>query len=298
MDGTLRGILLVARFELLRAARTRRAFAFAVLYLVAAVGAAYVFIQVVAGLENTVATELGVPKTRYPGTLTHELVKKESFQRSMAEITASDTVGRLVQRVPLLAIFHLYFSLLALPFFAATLAAESIAADVASRALRFELLRTGRLELVLGRFVGQLALTGLACVVAAVGVQAAGMLWMRGFSHVSLSVWLGSYSVRAWAYVIPFVGLGMAFSQLTDSPGWARTAATTSVAGTWVLCAVLIGLRDTRWAVVGDAGLQLIPQAWLTMFWEPHWPVAALVCAAMGLCATLLGSARFLRRDL
>lgn len=298
MDGTLRDVLLVARFELLRAMRTRRALAFSLLYLVAAVGAAYVFIQVVGGLENTVAAELGVPRTRTPGTLTHELVKKESFQRGMAEITASETVGELVQRVPLLAIVHLFFSLLALPFFAATLAAESIAADVASRALRFELLRTGRLELVLGRFLGQLALTGLACLVAAVGVQAAGAMWMHGFSHASLAVWLCAYSVRAWAYVVPFVGVGMAFSQLTDSPGWARAGAIVTTAGSWILCGVFVALRDTRWGLVSDVGFQLLPQAWLTLFWEPGWPVAALVCGVMGLCVTLLGAFRFLRRDL
>lgn len=298
MDGTLRDVLLVARFELLRAARTRRALAFALLYLVATVGAAWVFIEIVGSLEDTVATEMGVSTTRYPGTLTHELVKKESFRSGMTDLTGSEVVADLVQRVPLLAIFHLWFGFVALPFFAASLASESISADAATRALRYELLRTGRLELVLGRFAGQLALTALACLCAAVGVQVAGMLWMRGFSPPVLAAWLGWFSVRAWAFAIPFVGLGVAASQITDSTGWARAAAVATTAGTWILLGVLVAIRDTRWGLLSDVGTQLLPQSWLTQLWEPTWPVAALVCAVMGLCATLLGSVRFLRRDL
>lgn len=294
MDDTLRDVLLVSRFEILRAVRTWRALAICTMYLAATCGVAWLFIKFIGGLEDTLATELGVPTTRIPGTLTQELVKTDSFRSTITHMTGSDDVATLVERVPLLAVFHQWFGVCALPFLAAAISAESISADAASRTLRYELLRTGRLELVLGRFLGQLALTALACVLAAVGVWVVGMTQMRGFTPHDLAFWLANFSVRTWTFAVPFVGLGMAVSQLTDSTGWARTMAVMGTGASWILFGCLLAYRSGAGAWL----LPLMPHSWIDLLWTPRWPMAALIFAAIGLCTTLIGFIRFARRDL
>jgi ABC-type transport system involved in multi-copper enzyme maturation permease subunit len=231
-----------------------------------------------------------------------ELKKSEPFQRGMSRMVGGESTLEALLAWPLLAIFHLWFSFLIVPFFAASAAAESIAIDVRSRALRFEVLRTGRLEVVFGRFLGQLLLTGLAAALSLVGVWTVGMLFMVGHTPAGLALGLLWLGLRAWFFSVPFVGLGIACSQLTASPAWARVLAVSATAASWVC----VGLA--RWlvreggtsAIVADMARQVLPQTWLKGLWAPGmgWAESALICFALGLTALLLGFARFSRRDL
>ena len=65
--------------------------------------------------------------------------------------------------------------MLFVPFLAATAASEAIALDLRSRALRYEALRAGRAEILLGRFAGQLLLAGVAMAASLVGVWTLGV---------------------------------------------------------------------------------------------------------------------------
>ncbi|MFT4624671.1 MAG: ABC-type transport system involved in multi-copper enzyme maturation permease subunit [Myxococcota bacterium] len=299
---SLRDAWLVAVFEVRRSIRTWRALALIVLYMVATAGAAYLFIEFIGSAEQSIAVALGVPVTETPGAMLDELRESEPFRRGMGAMVGGEDALDALLVWPVLAIFHLWLSFLLVPFFAASASAESIAIDVQSRGLRFEALRTGRLEIVLGRFGGQLLLTGLAAALSIVGVWAVGMMYMVGHTPVGLAVglvWLGG---RAWLFSVPFVGLGVACSQLTASPAWARVMAIAGVAGSWVLYGIARWLvrEGEAYAVVGDLLLQVLPQGWLRGFWAPgvDWWVSGLVCIALGLVALSLGFLRFTRRDL
>lgn len=295
---SLRDIALVARFEVLRALRTWRALALFVLYAVATCGAAYIFVQIVGLMENSLARQLGVPETRVPGAMLQELVASDSF-RSMIEAMAGSEAADEIIGIPVLAIFNLWLGFVLIPFFAASASAESIAIDAGSRALRFEVLRTGRIELVLGRYVGQLVLTGMATLVSVAGVFAVGMLAMRGNHAIPLGFWLTWLSVRTWAFGMPFVGLGLATSQITSSSAWARVLAVGLTAGTWLLYGALRAVEGTSWGWLADFAFQILPQGWMQLLWAPTgWILGALVCAALGLVATLCGYVHFARRDL
>ncbi len=298
----LRDIGLIASFEVRRAVRTWRALALIVLYVVATAGAAYVFTQIIGAAEQSLASTLGVPATDTPGTMLTELKANREFRGALSQaVGGTDQLDALLQW-PLLAIFHLWFSFLLVPFFAASASAESIALDVRTRALRFEALRTGRLEIVLGRFLGQLLLTGLAAAASIGGVWTVGMLYMVGHTPLGLATGLVWFAVRAWFFSIPFVGIGVACSQLTASPAWARVLAISMTAGSWVALGIARWLetRGDGWAIVADLLIQILPQGWLMTMWAPglDWMVAALVCSALGLVAVGLGYARFAGRDL
>ncbi|MBW1877361.1 MAG: hypothetical protein JRI25_25985 [Deltaproteobacteria bacterium] len=291
---------LVARFEVLRAIRTWRAMALAVLYVVATAGGAYLFVQLIHSLESALAVQLGVPVTDQAGAMLDRLLEGDELREILGEMLGDQALVDDVLRYPVLAIFHLWEGLILIPFFAASISAESISIDMGSRALRFEALRTGRLELVTGRFLGQAALTAIASVLGIAGTWTIGILFLTGTEPLGLATALFWLTLRAWAFALPFVGLGVAFSQWTTSPNWARVMAVGATAGTWVAYGMAHAWIDTRWGLLCDVTLQVLPQGWMQGLWHPApgWLVSSGVCIALGFALVAAGYLRFARRDL
>jgi hypothetical protein len=297
----VRDVWLVGRFEVLRAIRTWRAVALLVLYGVASGGAAWLFTKFVGLLENTVAEQLGVAKTTTPGAMLGELVASDTWREVLEAMTGSPQLVETLVQIPPLAAFNLWFGFLVVPFFAASASAECIAIDVQSRAIRYEVQRTGRLELVLGRFFGQLALTAAATAMSVAVVWTVGMTFMVGNPPLALAGWLALFAPRTWLFGVPFVAMGVAASQLTSSPAWARVLAIGGTAGSWVLFGIARWIEaETSWAILSDIALQLLPQGWLRGLWEPGfaWLGSAIACVALGGAVITAGYLRFSRRDL
>jgi ABC-type transport system involved in multi-copper enzyme maturation permease subunit len=297
----MRDVWLVARFEVLRAIRTWRAVALLVLYAVASGGAAWLFTRLVWLLENTVARQLGVAETEIPGAMLDKLVASDTWREVVgAMVGAPHLVDRIVQ-IPPLAMFELWFGFLLVPFFAASASAECLAIDVQSRAIRYEALRTGRLELVLGRFAGQLALT-FAATLLSVGVAwGVGLGFMIVERPVELLGWLVAFAPRAWVFSIPFVAIGVAASQVTASPAWARVLAIGGTAGSWILFGLARWAEAEEWLpLASDLVLQVLPQGWLRGLWEPGagWLASGAACLALAGAVLAAGYVRFARRDL
>jgi hypothetical protein len=271
------------------------------LYGLATGGAAYLFTSFMWAMENGIAKTLGVPQTKKPGAMMDQLIESESFRSMLEGMVGSEAALEQVLQVPILAVFNLWFGFLLIPFFAATTSAESLSLDIGTRALRFEALRTGRLELVLGRYLGQLVLTGGATALSVFGVWAVGMYAMVGNEPLDLFAWLCWLSARAWFFSMPFVGIGIACSQLTGWPMVARVMALAGTAGSWVFFWLGKWLQQEGefWAVVGDLVMQVLPQGWMMQMWEPTgWLVPAVVYCVLGPVFALAGFVVFARRDL
>lgn len=298
----MKDTLLVAQFEVLRAIRTWRALALIALYAVASGGATWLFVRIVWFMENALARELGVASTDTPGAMLGTLVASDAWRDALGELTGQPHLVDALIGVPPLAVFHLWFGFVAVPFFAASAAAECIAIDVQSRAIRYEAQRTGRFEIVAGRFLGQFGLTVVASLGSAAVAWIVGMTCMDGNPPLALIGWLLWYLVRTWAFGLPFVAIGVAASQLTSSPAWARVLAIGAVAASWVGFG-LANLRsyDHWWTgAAADLALQLLPQGWLRGLWNPGfgWVPAATACCALGVAVLVAGYTRFARRDL
>lgn len=297
----MRDAWLVARFEIHRAIRTWRAVALLVLYAVASGGAAWMFTRLVWVLENTVARQLGVAETEVPGAMLDRLVASDTWREVVGAMTGAPHLVDHVVRIPPLAMFELWFGFLLIPFFAASASAECIAIDVQSRAIRYEALRTGRLELVLGRFGGQLALTFVATMVSVVVAWAVGLGFMVVERPFELLVWLVTFAPRAWLFSVPFVAIGVTASQLTASPAWARVLALGGTATSWVAFGLARWNEEEAWLpLASDLALQVLPQGWLRGLWEPGagWLASAAACVAIAVALLAVGYARFSRRDL
>ncbi len=296
----LRDIWLIAGFEIRRAIRSWRALALLVLYGVASGGATLLFTRFVGMLENTLADELNVAPTETPGTMLAQLVTSELWHRTVRHLVGSDHLADVLVTAPPLAVFGLWFGFLVVPFFAASASAECVAIDVSTRAIRYEAQRTGRLELVLGRFVGQLGLNAVATLAASAVVWVVAMTCMYGVQPVDLAVWLLAFAPRAWTFGLPFTALGTAASQLTASSAWARVLALGGTAGSWVVFGLVTSARREPWTTVADVVGPVLPQSWLQGLWEPGfgWLVSAAACAGLAAVALSVGYVRFSARDL
>lgn len=293
-------VALVARFELLRAIRSWTALAVVLMYLIANVGGAYIFIRVLGQLETTMAEQLHVATTQWPGSMTEQLRKSEQLMKMFDTLVGSHaTAAALIDR-PFLAVFQLWQGFVLIPFLAATTAAESIASDVRTRAIRFEVIRTGRAEVVAGRMLGQVGLCLVASCVALCGVWILGLATMAPQDPVALAWGLIDLGLRAVILAVPFTGLGIAASELTASPAWARVLALGGTASSWVLYWILSAVDESPWTTLADALLPLMPQSWLQGLWQTSMALGTSTVACVGLGAVIasLGFVRFARRDL
>ena len=297
---SLRDVGLIAQFEFLRAVRTWRALALLVLYAVATIGAVMIFSQVVLVAEEGIASTIGAVPPERPGLMLDQLMQSENTVRFLTRLGGSESVAAELVRYSPLALFHLWFSLLLAPFFAATSSAESIAVDVQSRAIRYEVLRTGRSEVVFGRFAGQALLVGAATALGVMATWSVGALYFVGQDLPRLALQLSWVSLRAWAFALPFVALGVLCSTVTSSPAWARVLAVAAACGSWVLWAVAHHYRKRDWGMAMDLVLDVLPQGWVGEMWafDGGWVAAAGVCVVLSVVLTGLGSLRFEGRDL
>ena len=153
--------------------------------------------------------------------------------------------------------------------------------------------------IVVGRFMGQAALTALASGAAVLGTWAVTLYAMVGNDPIALLTALGWLTLRAWVFALPFAGFGVAVSQWTASPNWARVLAISGTAASWVAYATAREWSSTRWGPLCDVVLQIVPQGQVRGLWQPvGWLAAGLVCAGLALAWVAVGYARFARRDL
>jgi len=298
---SLRDTALVARYELLRNLRTWRAIALCALYLAGTAGGAYIFTRGLHAMETAAAMALKVPATDKPGVMTETLRERGDLERLVSEMVSDDDV--VVARIlewPLLTWFHLWLAMLLIPFLAVTTAAECIAVDLHSRALRYECVRTGRLEFVFGRFLGQALLMTAASLLAVGGTWAVGMTCMVGNEPIGLLLSLLSITPLVLGLTLPFLGIGAAFSQLTGSANVARVMGLITVVASWILMGIAESFDDGDWWWFWGTFEMALPQEWMWKLWQPLpiWPMGVGVLVLLGVTFAAAGLPLFARRDL
>ncbi|MCK6521470.1 ABC transporter permease subunit [Myxococcota bacterium] len=302
MTGVVRDSLVVARYQLARALRTRSALLLVALFGLVSTGSAYGFTRVLLVLENQVARVLRVPQTETPGALMDAMKTDADFLDMLRAIVGSDElVLQWALDLPILTVTHFWTGLGTLPFIAAAAGAEAVSNDIQDRSIRFELVRAGRLEIVAGRFLGLSLLLAVAVFAATAGVWAVAMLCMINNPPLDQITTLVSMSPRLWVWCLPFCGLGVAASQLTDNVNLARLLALAAVAVTWISFGVIEGDLLKGWMqAAAESAEVILPQYWIGDLWGPGWGwlTPAGVFVALAWCAWSLGTPVMSRRNL
>lgn len=295
-----RDAAVVARLQLSRALRTRSAIALCAVYALLAGASAYGFTRLLGLLEEQAARALQVPVTQTPGAMWDRLREQQELRDLFTGLLGDASLLSWALDQPYLSITSFWTGLAVLPFFAAMVGAEAVAPDVRDRCLRFELLRTGRLEVMLGRLGGMALLLSVALLCGTLAIWAVAMVAMVGNGPAEQLTSLLALAPRLWLWTLPFLGLGVAASQLTTNVNQARVLALGAVTASWV------GYLRLEWLHELDPQLwmsllqPLAPQSWLQGLWGPGlgWATPGLVLAAMGLLMACAGLPVFLRRNL
>ncbi len=297
---SLRDALAVASFHVRRARRTRTLLALCVVYMLATGGVAWIFRTVVHEMEKAAAEVLRVPQTDTPGAMIDTLRTQDDFRRMMEGLIPDPQLLDWAMGLPVLTVSHFWMALGLLPFLAAAAGSEVLAPSVHDRSLRFELVRTGRLELVYGRWLGQAALVALATALSVVGPLFIGEVFMvEQPLGRSLQV-LVAMTPPLVAWTLPFLGLGVAASQLTTNTNFARILALGTATATWVVYGLSqSAIARERAPVLVDLVSPLLPQSYMADLWGPGagWLTSGGILLGLGLAFALLGYPRFARRN-
>jgi hypothetical protein len=297
---SIRDTLIVARFHLRRALRTRSALGLCLVYSLVTTSGAWIFTRVLLELEKQVARMLMVPEVSKPGTMLDTLRERGDLAEMFGDFL--DEPGQVAWALdqPFLTVAHFWICLGAMPFLAAAAGAETVSPSIRNRAIRFESLRTGRLELVAGRFVGQAVLIGVALFLAIGGTWIVAMVAMTNQPPLLQLTSLMAITPRIWVWSLPYLGLGLACSQLFANVNFARSMALAGIVFGWILWGVLHSywMRDLGW--ITDLIAPLMPHDYALNLWGPGWAwtSSGAILVAIGLAATLAAYPLFRRRNL
>ena len=184
------------------------------------------------------------------------------------------------------------------PFLAAAVGAESVSPDLSAGTIRFEAMRTGRLEIVLGRYLGMALLVLVAISLSIAAPFCMAVFWMAEQPVFLQFTSLVVFVPRLWLWSLPFVAVGLSCSCLVKNVNWARLSSAGIVVSTWMIAGLLGFYGDgAAWSSLLGS---LLPQGWLSGLWGPGygWLLSGVVLVALGVAFVLPGYLLLHRRDL
>lgn len=299
----MRDVWLVARFELAEARRSRLLLVMVLLFVGAGALGAWGYTRLIGTIEEKAAVALSAPASDRPGATVGRLRDAQSYRDFLRFFLGDDAKATYFAGLPPIVVFYGWAAFLFTPWLLLFTSAETIATDVASRAIRFSLLRTSRLSYALGKAVGQLLI--LLGVTAAAAVVFFGVAWagLSGFEPGLTALWLASYWPRVVLFNLPFLAWAMFASMVTASANLARIVSLGGV----VLMSILYGLTEARWlrrGPISEAILDLL--RYLTPFGHNQGlgyppggglPSDLAVCLALTVLYFAAGYAVLARRD-
>jgi ABC-type transport system involved in multi-copper enzyme maturation permease subunit len=296
---SVRDTVAVARFHLARALRTKSALALLAVHILVAGGGAWVTSRILLELEHAAADALHVPRTKKPGAMLEALRANGELASTWKGMVGEELVDRAMS-LPALAVTFFWFGLGTLPFLAAMAGAETLSDAIRDRSLRYEVVRTGRLELLLGRFFGQATLLALGVLGSTVGPLLIAKLLMVQQDGVALVASLLDLSARLFMFSLPFLGLGVAASACFANAHVARTVAMGATVATWTFWGLYKAGELDRFLAVVEPILPVVPQASIVPLWEAgaRWTDDGAILLGVGIACALLSAPRFLRRTL
>lgn len=289
----IKATLTVARFELLESVRSKWLVFLVLLNGAGAALGTYLFVQILANIEQTARESLAQTTGAAPEDLPPNLVREEALPL-LADWIADEGIRRTLLEMEPYCVFFGFMALSSVGFMALMAATQSVATELASGAVRFALTRCGRLEWALGKLAGQLLLLwgGLAIAAllsAMVGGGSEPLQMLRAIP------WLLRASGSAWFYGAAFVGIFFGVALAVRKAGSSRLVSLLL----WLGISIVPDILD---AMGGSwARLQWVfPAAHKTGLWSSELGTYTLSASALLLIGALgfgLGFVVFQRRD-
>ncbi len=290
--GLLRDIGLIAGFDLRESLRTRRALVLVLLYLLIAASASGIYVQIMAQIQDSVATISGVAGDPQAAA-GMAMVQDEGYRMLLLFFAGGDAaLADHLATYPPMVLVYSWISLAFLPWFIALTSYDLIAGDLHLRTIRYAALRTSRGAFVLGKLLGQAALVAAVTGLGMLPVVVIGAIYLPGFDFVATALALLSTWPITVVCALGFLGIVTLASQLCKGPGAARAVAVGLLFLIWIFTLLPEPLNRLE---------LLSPWHWKFGLFHPAIDQRLLaIGACLGLCAgyTALGYLRFRRRDL
>lgn len=281
-------VWLVALYDMKESLRSRRAWTIALLYFVSSLVAAWLFVKVMVEIERASAIVGGRID---PAKLAHS----KEFRDILTFFGGSAKKVDYLIGVPPLGLFVVGIMLITIPWFVALTASDLVAGDVQQKTVRYILLRTGRINFVIGKVLAQAITIALTTLTALIPGTLFALSQLKTFDLPSTMLYLAEMTPALFGYALAFVGLAALASQLVSTTGKARSLALVMFVLLW-----LLGFRtpgsDSIWSVLA----YLSPWQCRGLFFEPEL-VDRLTGVALSLgfsaAFTAIGLVVFARRD-
>ena len=299
-----RDTLLVARFELGEALRSRLLLVMLLLFMAGGALGAWGYTAFVSTIESGAAHfNMGPQPGEKPGAALGRFRESRSYRDLVHMIVRNDEKkADYFAALPPLVVFYSWAALAFTPWLVLFTSAETIASEVASRGIRFTLLRTRRLAYALGKGLGQAAI--VAGVTAASGLVFFFVAWLRlaGFEGRATALGMLSLWPRLMIYNLPILAWALLASMVTASANVARILSLGGAVGLAIVAqiAALVAARQGTFAVVWRALGFLMPFGHKDGLQYPPGPdfvTDVVVCLALTVVYFCAGFAVLRRRD-
>jgi ABC-type transport system involved in multi-copper enzyme maturation permease subunit len=300
MKAPWRDTLITTRHELADAMRSRRAAVVILLFLAILLLSFNGSISVLGRIEQQLAEALAL-EPGGAGSITQSLWKSERFRRMVDKMVGSNDIVKGLVRLPPLALLYGWLAFSLTPLLVLLTTSTRIAEEVSSGSVRYALFRTSRFSWVLGKFLGQALLVGLAVLLSAAGAWSLARFRIPGTPGLEFALAVLLFAGKSLVLALTFVGLALGCSQLTRSPHVATVISFLA----WIALGVGSFFAErgdgTGWhRIFGFLNL-LTPGGHDTDLWRmdvPHAAANLLFLLLLGLLYLWLGFARLSRRDL
>ena len=294
-------VWIIALYSMRFALRTGGGLIFLLIFLTMGLSVAAIFIT---PLEELVKLE-GAESMDDPD-ISIKILESELVSEAVQWITSSDSAQSeyLLRENPALLSAILLILLIAVPFMTCFGAFNQTSGDISSKGLRYLLLRTERVNIFLGRFVGALLFT----ILSAIGNMLVIVLYVQfkvgAYSGLGLWLWGFQGLLAIFFLSLPYTAICAWFSCMLDTPF-----------GSLTICLLFTGfslalLYILKMTLIGSMNVDSESLGWLfkTMPWGwkyelLHGSVVVRVSAILAmLCFTaaflFLGLRHFNKRDL
>ena len=294
-------MVLVAWYELKEMLHTRRALVLISIYLLGGMVAARGFVAALGEIEDVAADVLETGHTEKPGTLTQKVLQSEEYRRKLTRHFPDKETADFLLGLQPIVLFYAWVTMTFLPFLIVFTSADVISQEVQDRGIRYLAYRTGRLEVVFGKYLGQAMLLGVVVLTTGLVFVGVGAVYMSGFQVGQALLGVLLFWPRLLAYGLAFLGLVGLFSMNARSATVARAVSFIGLVLAWILGAYAHRWQDAiygpAWTFIGF----LLPFSHRGAMWRPRlFDVAqeAAVLLALALLYLGLGMVWFRRKDL
>ncbi|MFP6874275.1 MAG: hypothetical protein VCA55_12305 [Verrucomicrobiales bacterium] len=296
-------VWLIAFYSMRFALRSGGGLMFLLIFLTVGLSVASLFIT---PLEQLVKYDSAVPGGMDAAEISTTILESEMVADAVEWITDSDRSQSeyLLQEQPALLSAILLILLIAVPFTTCFGAFNQTSGDIASRGLRYLLLRTERINIFLGRFVGVVLFT----IVSAIGTMLVIILYVQFKVGVypGMDLWLWGFQGLAAVFFLslPYIALCAWISCLLDS-AFGSLAICLLISGFSLVILYMLKLVLVTSMKVDPESLgwlsQTLPWGWKyeLLHGDPGVRMMAmLVMIAFTLAFLFLGLRHFQKRDL